>query len=455
MSITGPAMLNLPSIVMPIVTKFNDYKYFLLEGGRGSGKTQSVARLLSYLGEKQNVRIVCGREIQSTIDESVYTVFKDLIIEFKLNFSVYSHKIIHNTTGSEIKFKGFREQGNVNIKGMEGVDILWIDECQAITKHTLDIIVPTLRKEKVKIFFTMNRHRLSDPIYKMFSDRSDCLTIKVNYTDNPYINKTLLDEAEQCKINAPDDYRHIWLGEPMADADNHLFKEQDLYDCVDREFPYDPRIYDGTILGCDVARFGQNYSAGLVLSQCGPNHWEETSLERWKGQDAVFTSGKFNEMISKNRPDITIMDADGLGGPVYDFVKSNRAVVRPFHGGTVKGLDTAKYKNWRTFGYLKLSELVSSGHLRIKSQFIVDQLSHIQYKYDVNGRKYIIPKEQLIEAARKTGVPFNSPDEADALMMACTQINNIKSMNESYYSQSRGRMRGSGQALYSVEEYLL
>ncbi len=450
MGLAGCEVLSMPTKLTPIITQFNSFRYFLLEGGRGGGKTQGVARLLTYIAEKNKIRIFCGRETQNTIHESVHTVFKDIIFKYHLNFKVFNDKIIHNTTGSEIRFKGFREQGSVNIKGMEGVDILWVDEAQALTQNTLDTLIPTIRKQTAKIFFTMNRHKKGDPVYTMFSDRESCLHININYHDNKFTSQALLDEAEACKKERPDDYRHIWKGEPRADADNYLFNEEALDACLTREFPFDPSHYHSRILGGDVARFGDNYSAGLVLKQCGPEHWEEEFLDRWKKHDAIYTTGKFTELINKYRPDYTIIDADGLGGPVYDYVSDGRQDVHAFHGGQVE--DNAQwkktYKNFRTYGYLILEKMVNDGHLRIKSQFIIDQLKEIIFRYDVTGRKYIIRKEELIEAARKKGVKYNSPDEADALMMAATMKERVKREQAVAYTSRLGRSRGGGQTYY-------
>ena len=79
-----PEILNIPPKMYPLVFNFNSYSYFLLEGGRASGKTQSVARFLLYICENRNVRICCGREIQNSINESVKTVFTDLINQYNL-----------------------------------------------------------------------------------------------------------------------------------------------------------------------------------------------------------------------------------------------------------------------------------------------------------------------------------------------------------------------------------
>ena len=106
-----PDLLDFPDKLLPLITEFNKYKYFLIDGGRVSAKSQSVGRLLLDVGEKNK-----------------------------------SKNLDHMSSGSSIIFKGFREQGKLNIKGLEGVDILWIDEAQGITKPTLQVIIPTIRK---------------------------------------------------------------------------------------------------------------------------------------------------------------------------------------------------------------------------------------------------------------------------------------------------------------------
>jgi len=450
-----PEILNLPPKLLPMVRNFNKYRYFLIEGGRGSGKTHGIARLISYIGEKRLVRTFCGRETQNTIEESVYTVFKDLISGFGLNYQVFRDRIRHRTTESEVRFKGFREQGSVNIKGMEGVDILWIDEAQAITQQTLDIIIPTIRKQKSKVIFSLNRYQKNDPVYREFANREDCLHIQINYNDNPFCPQVLIDEAKMCQRERPEDYRHIWLGEPLAQADNYLFPQDALDATLGMHFPHDASKYQGIILAGDVARFGDNYSVGIVLKQCGPRHWEELAIERWKNHDIPYTAGRFASMMHEYNPDHTVIDGDGLGGGVVDILRNQRKPIVEFRGGMNDKIDKDRYKNWRTYGYLTLSELVANGWLRLKSQFIIDQLKEIQYRYDNSLRKFIIPKEQLIEAARKKGIKFDSPDDADALMMAATMIATVEQEQTDMYTQQHQRQPRGRPSSYAYEEPLI
>ena len=233
MQVQLPEILNIPPKLLPMVTDFNDYRYFHIEGGRGSGKSHSVARFLLYLAEQTHVRIVCGREIQNSIEESVYTILVDLIKQYNLAFSYTKNKIEHMVTGSTFKFKGFREQGAVNVKGLEGVDILWIDEAQAVTKLTLDTIIPTIRKDNAKLFFTMNPFMRDDAVSEFARNRKDCLSIKINYYDNPHCPLSLKVEAEESKARSERDYAHIWLGEPLATAGDYIFNYDKLWATLD------------------------------------------------------------------------------------------------------------------------------------------------------------------------------------------------------------------------------
>jgi hypothetical protein len=137
-------------------------------------------------------------------------------------------------------------------------------------------------------------------------------------------------------------------------------------------------------------------------------------------------------------------------------VADGRSDVIEFHGGQVR--DNAewkkKYKNYRTEGYLLLNDLVNKGRIRLKSKFIVNQLKEIRYRYDVSKRKYIIPKEELIEAARKSGIPYESPDEADGVMMAITMAETVKDEQAQAYTNQHGRIRGNSQT-FAYESDLL
>src|SRR3990167_9172298 len=97
--LTVPKILDIPPQLLSLIERFNDYRYFLIEGGRGGGKSQTIARFLLYLAERYNVRVVCGREVQVSITESVYSLLADLIRAYQLNFDIAATKITHRVSG--------------------------------------------------------------------------------------------------------------------------------------------------------------------------------------------------------------------------------------------------------------------------------------------------------------------------------------------------------------------
>lgn len=405
-----PKILNIPPKLLEFVFKFNNYRIFLAEGGRGSGKTQSVGRLILYICEKKKIRVVCGREIQSTIEDSVYKVLVDLINEFGLNYKISKNKIVHNVTGSEIVFKGFREQGSVNIKGLEGIDLLWIDEAESIAKQTLDIVVPTIRRPKSKIFFTMNRKLINDPVYDFCNSNEKCLKVSINYFDNPFCSKELIDEAERCKETNERDYRHIWLGEPLDQSSDRLFSSNDIARMANIA-PFGDIFQKIRVIGIDFAAQGGDFCVATVLDKVSPVHWDCVQQISWQDSNPMASIGKIVEIIGDLRPDKTILDCGGMGFVVFSRLQELGIRIEKFDGSTTQGVP-AEYANARAFGYYSLAEYLRNGWIKMNSPETEKELIEIRFKYRSNGERIILSKDEM----RRRGI--HSPDRADSLMMA-------------------------------------
>lgn len=409
-------LANVPLKLLPLISEINNYRYFLIEGGRGGAKSHTIARLLLYCAERLKLRIVCGREIQNTIQESVYTLFSELIAQYKLYFEVLANRIIHRGNQTMFNFRGFREQGAINIQGMEGVDIVWIDEAQAIRKTTLDALIPTIRKEKAKIFFTMNRLLTNDPVYKFCRGRKDCLHIKINYLENPNCPEALKHEAEECRNQSEDDYVHIWLGEPLAKAENALLKEDWVYKSPALSFSESGSVR--IILGCDVARFGEDETVFTVIKSRDIFRWEQIFQETRKGWDTMQTTGYLLELKRKFKPDKMVVDDIGVGGGVTDRLKEQRQPPVPFIANEKS--TNEMYSNKRDQGYFILRDLFLKEHIKIiKDNQLIEQLLSIKFKYKSNGKKTILSKDEILKES------FKSPDRASALMMAASEVPNI------------------------------
>ena len=420
--LTLPKILDIPPKLIPFITQFNDFRYFLIDGGRSSGKTQSIARFISYLCEQKSLRVVCGRETQTSLDESVYTVFIDLIRQFNLNFNVSATKIDHKVTGSAIRFRGFREQGATNIKGLEGVDILWVDESQAITKQTLDVIIPTIRKDYSRIIWSMNRNMATDPVYVAMSGRDDCLSIHCDYVHNPFCPEAMIKEAEVCKKISEKDYQHIWLGEPMAQGDDMVFSSDEVYGSPDVEF-----ITSGIkkrILAVDVARFGEDETVFCLLESQNAAQWQMIYQDVWRDKNLMECVGKIIDMSRSWHTDLVVIDDCGIGGGVTDRLGELRMPVVAFNGASTPRNEL--YANQRAEAYFEVKELFGVHQLKImKDAKLQEQLLSVRFKFmSTGGKKALISKDEM----RKNGL--KSPDRADALSFAVYHRNTVVNMEK-------------------------
>ncbi len=426
-----PAILDIPDKLIPMIEKFNDYRYFLLEGGRGGGKTNAVGRFILYLAEKYNVRVVCGRETQNTISESVHALMADLIRSFELNYEIQASSIKHREKESPISFRGFRQQGAFNIQGMEGIDILWIDEAQAITKNTLDVLIPTIRKENAKVIFTMNRHVENDPVYKMLSKREDCLHIHIDYLDNPFCTNALKREAEECKRQSEKDYEHIWLGKPLDQSEDAVFSLSDILHC--KANPHIPQQgYGLRVAGFDIARYGDDKCAGVILQQMGALHWEEIFSQEWDKKDLNYTSGRILEICNEYNVDLAAIDEDGMGAGPLDNLSKGRGLdyFVGFRNPSISYRDNNSFGNPRTLNAYKCRDMFMKGYLCIKDERTIAELQTIKYEFDHNQRRLLVSKDKQ----RKDGI--KSQNLCDAVFMAASLTEDVQKRQSHKYDSN-------------------
>ena len=415
-----PKILDMPKKLMALILKINDYRYFMAEGGRGGGKSQAIARIFLYLAEQRKLRMVCGRETQNSISESVYSLLCDIIRTENLAFDILTSKITHKVTGSVINFRGFRQQGAFNIQGMEGIDVLWIDESQAITKQTLDVLIPTIRKEKAKVYFTMNRHMEHDPVFEMFVGRRDCLHIHINYDENPFCTEALKIEAMECKAKSEADYAHIWMGDPLLQLEDCVFTYKELKDTRLDRYPM-REGYGIRLTGFDVARYGDDKCAAITIQQQGALHWAVTFVDQWDHKDLNYTTGRILTTSMEQQSNKSIIDEDGIGAGPLDMLNKGRELDNfvGFRNPPINIKQDKFFGNRRTANVYKLKELVTKGHITIENEELIRELCTLRYCYDHYQRKILISKDKM----RKDGV--KSPNLADALIMAISLIGDV------------------------------
>ena len=216
--------LQIPKIFMPLFT--NTKRKNFLRGGRGSAKSWVAADYCILAAIDRKVRVLCTREFQKTIAESVHNLISKRIEMLGLSpyFTITNSKIRCTSTGSEFIFAGIRT--NVDeIKSMEGIDICWVEEAQNMSQYSLDILIPTIRKDGSILIFTFNPFKDTDPVYVMSETPDEnTLVITANFYDNPFFPEVLRMEMEADKKNDYDKYEWVWLGKCKGVSAAQVFR---------------------------------------------------------------------------------------------------------------------------------------------------------------------------------------------------------------------------------------
>lgn len=212
----------------PLYTK--DYRFILYHGGRGGRKSWEIADSLIRNSVKEPLRILCTREIQNSIKESVHQllVMRMKALGYAEEFIATNNDITHKITGTKFIFKGLNDindKSTQSLKSLEDIDIVWIEEAQTITRNSLSILIPTIRKPNSRIIASFNPLYSDDAIWDLVENpRPRTYTCYVTYLDNPDISEEFVQEAEFYRINKPAEYEHIYLGKPKDMSDNTVVK---------------------------------------------------------------------------------------------------------------------------------------------------------------------------------------------------------------------------------------
>ena len=214
---------EIPAKLLPIID--SEKRYINLHGGRGSGKSWSVAHFLLIKGMESKKRILCTREVQNSIRDSVHKLLSDLIDNngYGFHYSIQRDAIL-GRNGSELIFKGLHRNTN-DIKSTEGIDYCWVEEAQSVSRASLEVLVPTVRKDSSKLLYTYNPTNEDDPVHVDYTllKRPDCLNIEINYMDNPFFPEVLRSEMEWDKTHDMDKYYHVWMGQTVKHSEAQVF----------------------------------------------------------------------------------------------------------------------------------------------------------------------------------------------------------------------------------------
>ena len=230
---------------------FAPARYKIAWGGRGSSKSWTFARMLILKGVAKPVRILCARELQNSIQDSVHQLLSDQIRDMGLAHAfIVQEQKIRSRRGAEFLFKGLRGLSGdaAALKSLEGIDICWIEEGQMMGLKSWQTLTPTVRKPDAEIWATMNPNLATDPLYKLVANPPpNSIVRRVNYMDNPWFGETsLVEEMKWMRKTDPDAYAHIWLGECLTHSEAQVL----LGKCSIE--PFEPlTFWNGPYFGAD------------------------------------------------------------------------------------------------------------------------------------------------------------------------------------------------------------
>ena len=246
---------------------FEPHRYKVAYGGRGSGKSWSFARALLLLGAQNPLRILCTREIQKSIADSVHKLLADQIAALGLgSFYNVQQTYIKGRNGTEFSFAGLQQHTIDSIKSYEGVDIVWVEEAHAVVKKSWDVLLPTIRKPGSEIWAGYNPQLESDETHQRFviSPPPDCVSVLMNYNDNPWFPEVLEQERLHAKATMkPEQYNHIWEGKCMPAVEGAIYFEQ----MSQAESRISNVPHDGLLKTHVIFDLGWNDAMTIILAQ--------------------------------------------------------------------------------------------------------------------------------------------------------------------------------------------
>jgi len=219
-------------------------RYRVLYGGRGAGKSHSVAKALLVKGAMITLRILCAREFQTSIRDSVHKLLCDQIEILGLStFYEITQNSIRGKNGTEFAFVGLKNN-IANVKSFEGIDICWVEEAQTVSRMSWNVLIPTIRKEDSEIWITFNPELETDETYQRFivNAPENSVVAKVNWSDNPWFPETLRLEKDALRARDPEAYNTVWEGLCRQTVDGAIFAKEIQFAELDGRItrvPYD------------------------------------------------------------------------------------------------------------------------------------------------------------------------------------------------------------------------
>jgi phage terminase, large subunit, PBSX family len=458
--------LRIPEPVTRLLSKPKRVK--IAVGGRGSGKSVGVGDIMLMLAD-QGERILCTREFQNSIDDSVHESLKDEISRLGVEGFSVSTTDVKTSTGGRIFYKGLA-RNITSLKSIAGINRLWIEEGESVSEQSLKVLTPSVRSKAdndgggpPEIWITMNRRSSQDAVAKKYLSRAEdelkrcgyyedelIMVVEVNWRDNPWFPSELEQERQDDLINlSRAEYDHIWEGHYNDTVPNSIIKPEWFDAAIDahKKLGFTPTglelvTHDPSDLGPDPK--GLCYRHGSVIMDV-----QEKS------------NGDFNEGFHwalqyaiDHQVDGFVWDGDGMGvggrQPTSEALQGKKIEAVMFRGSEspehpdaiyeavrntkkdIKGRPNKEvFRNKRAQFYTRLADRFYNTYRAIEKGVYINPDDLISLSSDIECLKKLraelcsIPlkpggKIQILSKEEMKKKPYNlpSPNLADSVMMS-------------------------------------
>lgn len=410
--------LSIPAAYEPLLwwtrASVPPYRYYVYEGGRSSGKTTTICQSLVLRGAVTTIRVLCAREFQNSISESVKKSLEAAIKTLGLGGYTITNDSITHVNGTSFIFKGLHIDAETTVKGLEGIDVCFIDEAQFISKHSLDILLPTIRKENSTIIFAMNPLTPKDEVMQRFvwnaNEQVKARTIHKHVTYRTALKagllpREVLQQVQEAK-GSPD-FAHIWEGKPTDNVLNRIMSWQQLQSAETNIIP------DGGItFGVDVARLGADRTA-VAVNKGGTI----IDLVSWNHTRLTDSAQTIRQLADRYNPVAINIDDCGVGGGLTDMLIADGLPVQPINSAS-RAKDNAKYPNVNSEMWFTFAEKLVAGDIHFIDSLpdkndLFDELSTREWKLTTKNQRQVQAKADY-KAANNVG----SPDLADSVLLS-------------------------------------
>lgn len=268
-----PTQVNILAPFRPLIE--GKHTYYVYSSGRGCGKSYSIAQCLVLLAATSTKRILCVREIQKSLNESVKALLESTILEMNLG-SLFrlKHDSIECLNGSKFLFYGMRDANAINVKSIADIDITWIEEAEAFSKKSWELLIPSVtRTRNPRIIVSFNPRYEDDVIYQTFFIRKPppkSFIYKLTQDDNPFFKQSNLEvqRLHDLETLPESEYKHKWLGELVSLSEECIFTKEGF-----------AKLRDGKNMPLTIEEFNRDKYYDIVVALDPAVTAKETSNE--------------------------------------------------------------------------------------------------------------------------------------------------------------------------------